>query len=335
MQIEALLTEISSDAACGLDLEYDADFMALDQAAQGKPEQQFGDTIVPAIEPNWVDVRTRAEALFSRTKDLRVAVLLVRAWLRLSEFPGLSDGVTLLHQLLERYWDTVYPRIEAEYDNDPTMRLNVIGGLVDANGFLRDLRTIHVIPPGAKGQVTVRDVLVAMGKLPAAPENTLTLSQIQGIIRDAASGHAGVIDATRESLRVTRELQALLNERLGVDRSLSLQPLIDVLDVVVKTCDGALGTAGATVASDDGAAAQGTAGAAVAMMAAAPGEIRSREDAIRMLERVCEFMERTEPSNPAPLLIRRAQRLVSKNFIEIMEDLAPDSLGAIKGIAGI
>jgi type VI secretion system protein ImpA len=65
------------------------------------------------------------------------------------------------------------------------------------------------------------------------------------------------------------------------------------------------------------------------------GEIRSREDAIRMLERVCEFMERTEPSNPAPLLIRRAQRLVSKNFIEIMEDLAPDSLGAIKGIAGI
>lgn len=332
MQIEALLTEISPEEACGPDLEYDAEFMALDQAAQGKPEQQFGDTIVPAIEPNWVDVRTRAEALFSRTKDLRVAVLLARACLRLNEYPGLRDGLTVLHQLLARYWDTVYPRIEAEYDNDPTMRLNVLGTLVDANGFLRDLRAAHVVPPGAKGQLTVRDVLVVMGKLPAAPDNTLTLSQMQGIIADTSTANAGVIEAARESLRVARELQVLLNDQLGSDRSLSLQPLVDVLDIVVKTCDGALG---ASPVADDSPGVGSIAVSGGVVMVAAPGEIRSREDAIRMLERVCEFMERTEPSNPAPLLIRRAQRLVSKNFIEIMEDLAPDSLGAIKGIAGI
>lgn len=74
--------------------------------------------------------------------------------------------------------------------------------------------------------------------------------------------------------------------------------------------------------------------AASALAPAVPGEIRSREDAVRALERICEYIERTEPANPAPLFIRRGQRLMTKNFVEIMQDLAPDSLGQIKQITG-
>jgi type VI secretion system protein ImpA len=45
-------------------------------------------------------------------------------------------------------------------------------------------------------------------------------------------------------------------------------------------------------------------------------------------------MEQHEPSNPAPLLIRRAQRLVQMNFLEIVKDLMPDSLSTIEKLAG-
>jgi len=34
------------------------------------------------------------------------------------------------------------------------------------------------------------------------------------------------------------------------------------------------------------------------------------------------------------LLIRRAQRLMDKNFLEIIRDLAPDGLGQVERIAG-
>ena len=61
----------------------------------------------------------------------------------------------------------------------------------------------------------------------------------------------------------------------------------------------------------------------------------SRADAIRALETICEFIERTEPASPAPLLIRRAQRLMKKNFVEIIQDLAPDSMSQIRNVAGI
>src|SRR5688572_28854806 len=57
--------------ACGDDLEYDNDFLELTQAAAGKPETQFA----PAEPPDWRLVKGKAETLFERTRDLRVAVL--------------------------------------------------------------------------------------------------------------------------------------------------------------------------------------------------------------------------------------------------------------------
>ena len=336
MQVADLLQEISPEAVCGPDLEYDPDFMALEQAARGKPEQQFGDTIVPAVEPNWTDVRTRAEALLARSKDLRVTVLLIRALLKQSEFVGLSEGLTLLVQLLARYWDSIYPLLDAD-DQDPTMRMNALVALTDADGFVRDLRATHLIAPGAYGRVTVRDILVVGGRLPAGSESVLSASQIDGTIRAAATERADAIAAARQSLTSLRDLQSLLSDKVGGEQSLDLAAVVDMIEAVVKTCDGALGEGDSGASANRQSLADGQAVSSSASFSAAAvvGEIRSRQDAIRMLDQVCEFIERTEPSNPAPLLIRRAQRLVSKNFIEIMEDLAPDSLGVIKGIAGL
>jgi type VI secretion system protein ImpA len=78
--IQDLLTETPAEPPCGPDLTYDNDFQAMESAAQGKAEQQFGETVIPAEPPDWRDVERQASALMLRTKDLRVAVLLCRAW---------------------------------------------------------------------------------------------------------------------------------------------------------------------------------------------------------------------------------------------------------------
>ncbi len=53
-----------------------------------------------------------------------------------------------------------------------------------------------------------------------------------------------------------------------------------------------------------------------------------------LLEKACQFMERTEPSHPAPMLIRRAQRLMELNFFQIIEELVPEGLQKIESLAG-
>src|SRR6202158_4360187 len=129
--LEELLVAVSAEAPAGPDLSYDPQFLELEQAAQGKVEQQFGETVIPAEEPDWQDVRQRAEALLVRSKDLRVAVLLARAMVRLHGVEGVAAGLGLIKEMLSRYWDTLYPQLDHEDGDDPTMRLNAIGPLAD------------------------------------------------------------------------------------------------------------------------------------------------------------------------------------------------------------
>jgi type VI secretion system protein ImpA len=61
-EIELLQSPVEGPFPCGEDLEYDPDFMALQQATTGKREQQFGSTIIPAEPPDWARVERIAKA---------------------------------------------------------------------------------------------------------------------------------------------------------------------------------------------------------------------------------------------------------------------------------
>ena len=63
--------------------------------------------------------------------------------------------------------------------------------------------------------------------------------------------------------------------------------------------------------------------------------LTSRDDAIRALDAAAEFFRRNEPSSPIPLFLDRAKRLVSKDFLEVLADVAPDALPQAKSAGGI
>ena len=90
IDVEKLLQELSADSPCGSDMEYEPEFQELERSTQYRAEQVIGDAIVEASEPNWSDVFRAATEMFSKTKDLRVAVYLARAALHLDGFeqPG-------------------------------------------------------------------------------------------------------------------------------------------------------------------------------------------------------------------------------------------------------
>jgi len=326
---EALLAPVSDDAPSGPDLTYDADFLALEQAAQGKTEQQFGDTVIPAEEPDWRDVRQRAEALMVRTKDVRVAVLLARSLTWAHQMEGVASGLGLIRDVLDRYWDTVHPELDREDNDDPTMRLNALGPLADPTTFLREIRNAHVVASTQHGRVSVRDVLIATNKLPAGGEPAASEAQISGILRAVADEDPAPLQAAIASAQAVAALESLLNDKGVITQAPDLRPLNDMLRAVTPLCEAVLGTAQGEAEDAQAAGPGGEERQRV------PGQILNRDDAVRMLENVCKFIEQSEPSNPAPLLIRRAQRLMSRSFVEIIEDLAPESLAQIQKLAGL
>jgi len=64
------------------------------------------------LPPDWNEVREQAQRLFTRTKDLRVAILWTRAAIMRSGLVGLRDGLALMRGLLADYWDGVHPQID-------------------------------------------------------------------------------------------------------------------------------------------------------------------------------------------------------------------------------
>src|SRR5690606_6453941 len=136
VDIMALAAPLEGDAPSGPDLEYDAGFMALEGAVAPRGERVVGGDDGEADEPDWDRLATSALALLERTRDLRVAVILGTAWLRMHGLPGWRDGLALVLAMLEQHWESVHPQLDAEDDNDPTARVNALMPLADPQGPL-------------------------------------------------------------------------------------------------------------------------------------------------------------------------------------------------------
>ena len=327
--VGTLLEPVAGDAPSGPDLEYDPAFLALAVAAEGKPEQQFGDTIIAAVESDWADVATQAEALLARSKDLRPAVLLLRAATRAQGLAGTRLGLELLSGLLERFWDSVHPQLDADDDNDPTMRLNALAALNDDSALVRDLYEARLGVAAGIGPIRVRDLAIARGLLtPADDASPLSAAAVQGGLDDILAGAPETADTMRGLGAMLGRLSGLVAERSTRGEGLDLGRLKGITHLLAQAAPGA-----AEAVSQD-AAADEAVGAPAAARTAAPGEIHTRQDALLALDRVIHYLEQAEPGNPAPLLITRAKQLIGVSFLDIMANLAPNALETIEVITG-
>ncbi|RYF35353.1 MAG: type VI secretion system protein TssA [Comamonadaceae bacterium] len=336
--VEALQTPISEDSPCGDDLEYDPAFTALESAAQGKPEQQFGDTVIPAVEPEWRAVSDQAQALLRRAKDVRPAVLLLRASTRQQGVVGFAAGLQLLTGLLDGFWDGIHPKLDADDDNDPTMRLNALAPLTDEAMVLRDLYDAQVGVARGVGPIRVRDIAIANNALTAASgDPTYSSAQIQGALEEIHGDRPETLQTLMRLRGAVADLQKLLSERTGRDDAVDFGKLRAIAAVLHKAASAVAGaSASAADEPEDTATAEAgdAEGPAAARPAAARGEIQSRQDALQMLDRVIRYLEQTEPGNPAPLLIERAKKLIGVSFFEIMNNLAPGAIDSIETVTG-
>jgi type VI secretion system protein ImpA len=345
IDILGLLEAVSSADPCGQDLEYDPAYGELERATQRKPEQQFGNTIVPAEEPDWANVQQLATNLLTRTKDLRVAIHLTRALARVAGWEGFRDGLALTRALLERYWEHLHPRIDPDDNQDPTTRVNTIITLCDAEATLDGLRLAPLVSSRPLGTYSLRDLQIANKELPPPKGHSTTPPEpqvIQAAFQEAdLQSLQATADAIRDSLAHITSIEALLTERIGVDATPDLTALTHLVEQAQKAVTGPLAERTALTRNPNDSSAlepqedmQDSPPAGTPLVSAPTGAICNRADVIRTLDLLCDYYRRQEPSSPIPLLLIRAKRLVSKNFLEILQDLAPDGLSQAKAIRG-
>jgi type VI secretion system protein ImpA len=339
---DSLIEPVNADSVCGAELIYDPEFVALQQAATGRIEQQFGQTIIPAELPDWHRVERQAKALLGRTKDLRIVAVLTRAWTEINGLPGYAAGVWIAAELLERYWDELHPHIDADGESDPLMRINALYALVDLHDVGGAVRAATLIS-GKNGRVMLRDAatLLEGGKPLTAGFSHIEPHQFRGDLEAAArngSSTLAAVQATLDALaRIERRVRASLGESWALDFANVESPLRVVLAALPNSVSehGAQQRTVAALQPEPVDEAQREERIdRVSGGAYAGSSVRSREDVARVLKQACDYMEQQEPSHPAPLLMRRALGMLGMSFPELVREMTPAGLQQLEWWAG-
>jgi type VI secretion system protein ImpA len=225
--------------------------------------------------------------------------------------------VCLAGDWVTHYWDTVHP-LAVE---DSIERQSALSAFNDHAAIVDGLRRATLVSSRQHGRFSLRDIEAAAfsGPFDAAfdevPLEDLQASRNQ--VREALSSLSRIESRIRES---------------DSEPALSFDGVVAQLVKLEQVFRGQLARRPeAGVSAEPAAESNADATPAVAGV----GPIRSRQDAIRALDAVAAFFRQTEPSSPVPLLIDRAKRLVSKDFLEVLADLAPSGLNEAKTASGV
>lgn len=339
MDVAALLSPRDDEEPSGEDLEYDQDFTEMELAALPGEEKQVGDEFIPGDDPDYREVTAKAMSVLERSHDLRAGVFLANSELALRGLEGFADATRYIRGCLETHWDTCHPQLDEDDDNDPTMRINSILTLADGASVLRNLREAPMTDSRTFGRFSWRDCLIANGEItaPEGMENVPDEGSINAAFQDSDEE---LMKARGEAAKAAYEnvvaINAVFDEQTP-GQGPELDPLVKILRQISGRFAAATGGEDVEVEeeSEDGEDAGAPVAAAGGAGKSVPGAINSSTDVQNALDRIIAYYARSEPSSPVPILLVRAKRLVSADFLTIMKDMAPAGVDSVHTIGGI
>jgi len=339
-----LLEPVTAEEPCGKSLE-DTDTLASIDAYQ-----IFGQTTLEAVAngdgaparrevrksdrpPDWEQIREESLAALRTSKDLRLLAHLGAASLRLEGIPAFVETLTVASSWLQSYWKQVYPLV----DEDAIFRQNALNCFADPVAVIDGLRRAPLVSHRQHGRFSVRDLDIVAGQTtPTGDEARPDGAQISAAFAATPIGDLKSLQSALDgALTAVGAIDGVMRDAAGSE----LAPNFEKLSTQFKKM--ATAVRAQVVAHPEGAGVepepggQAEQGQSQGPPVIAVGGIRSRQDAIRAMDAAAEFFRRNEPSSPIPLFLERAKRLVSKDFLEVLADVAPDALAQAKAAGGV
>ncbi len=358
LDIVEMLEPIEGDSPCGPDLREDfapnSTYRTLKDARNNARAAErallMADADSDVDKPDWsVFLQQAPQVIAGESKDLDIAAWLTEALVREHGFAGLRDGFRLLHGLVERYWDELYPQPD---EDGLITRVAPLTGLNGDDGDGTLIGPIRNVP-----------LTVDAGEGPLAYWHYQQACEVAGITdpdrrQQRIAGGAVTLEQFSEAARQTPveifrdllddleaageafdQLNAALDERCGRDESgYPLAPpssrirdaLAECRDCIRSVTRDVLSDVegemvSATGRDDDGVRGAEAPAAAKRGGANVPhGSIQSRAEALETLSKVARFFRETEPHSPLPFALDQVVRWGRMPLPDLLVELIPD-----------
>lgn len=348
IDFEALLKPISEENPSGESLQYSgiydeirearrADDVSLDQG-QWRSELKTADYFQV--------INSATSALSSQTKDLQICAWLTEAITKQHGFPGLRDGVKLLREIEETFWETCYPEID---EGDMEGRANAIGWvdtylslavktipLTLGQGFTYNNWEESItfnIPENIESLEFDEQERVKALKTQAEAENRKTGEMWRAAKAVTNRAFCEQLNLTlQECIEELNSLDRTNEEKFNRNQMPAVRELKKSFDSIKIVVDGLLKEKreeepdpeelseenGETV-GEDGETIVIRKGAAVAT-----GAIQSRQDALKRLGDVADYFKKAEPHSPVAYLVQRAVKWGNMPLEAWLQDVIKD-----------
>ncbi|NQT37025.1 MAG: type VI secretion system protein TssA [Planctomycetes bacterium] len=295
-----------------------------------------------AEPPNWRPIlELGPKILAEQSKDLEIAAWLTEGLLRRHGFAGLRDGFRLARELVERFWDHLYPVPD---EDGMATRVAPLAGLngVDSEGVL--INPISNVPLTDEG--TFRALNAADYQQAQDLERTEDPDRrAQRIDQGAASMQMfdrAVSETAPEFFRALAEdlqqccdefdkmgaaLEAICpNDSSGYSVAPPSSNIRNALQACQDTVQQIAGHLLVDPEAEEGADGQGSSPGD----GASGGRVNTREGAFLSLLQVAEFFKRTEPHSPISYALEQAVRWGRMPLPDLWSELIPEEAARLQ-----
>lgn len=347
IDFENLLTPIPGENPSGESLQYAGLYDEIREARRADKDVSQGEWQTELKVSDFRKVVSLAvPALSTKTKDLQICVWLCEALSNQNGFVGFRDGVRLVREMQETFWDTLYPEID---EGDMEGRANAIEWLNnqlsievkkipftagEGFNFIHWFESTQFdFPSDVTGLAYAEQERVKALRTQAEEEKRKTGDMWRAAKAATNRAFCEQVNLTLEEC--WNELNALdkLNEEI-YDRNQTpglrdiKKSIEDIRGVVTKVLEEKReaepdpieeveveeptdGEDGETVTVKKG-------------MAVGSGVIQSRGDALKRLSELAEYFRKTEPHSPVSYLIQRAVKWGNMPLESWLQDVIKD-----------
>ena len=358
IDINSLLEPVSEDNPVGNDIREDSSptsayFTMKDarNSARAAERNSMFDGGSSEADENWRKILELApDTLKNDAKDLEIASWYTEALIRRHGFSGLKAGFSIIKQMIEKYWDNLYPLPDEDGIETRVSSLTGLNG-EGAEGVLiapiRNAKITEDVQPGPFNywQYTQALDIQKISDDDSRAEKTnkigFNIEDFENVVAGSSEDfYLSLKNDITECLADYREISRMLDERCG---NIDAPPTSNIINALESTLGVINHVAKYKLPEKSSNEEEFNEGDSVSTDTSSSdtksisGPIKNRTDAFRRLNEISDYFRKAEPHSPISYALDKAVKWGDMSLSELMRELIPDSssldyYGSLTGI---
>jgi len=343
IELNSLIEPLSGDSAVGSDLRLDPSptsaYSRLRDArksARAAERSNLFDGNSSAADEHWRTVLELAPSILrNEAKDLEVASWYTEALVRKAGFQGLRDGFTLIRQLVENFWDDIYPLPDEDGIATRVAALTGLNGEGAEGVLIAPMRSVPITEASDPGPFSYWQYKQALDTQRTADEdaraeliakNGFSIDDIQSAVDLSSQAfYIDLRDDVRDAYDEYKLVSETLDELCGIHDSPPTSNITNTLTDILGAITHVAKLKLPQEIIEEEVAEVGADGSPATGSTVNNRAVKSRDDAFRQLAQISQFFRQTEPHSPISYVLEKAVKWGNMSLGELIQELIPDS----------